>query len=332
MRLRRSLITVLGCLLLAVPTASHAANFTANVVENPINHGITWEWTPTPQHAASGETINWTWSDGHNVTKYSGDGSGFASPTSNGGSYSQVFGTGQVWFRCTLHGFLSAGGACQGMCGAYTDRTTAPGVPSFSSPMSGSTVPSTFTLSGNAEPFMLILIKQGAVVRGRAQSTSTGSWSAPVTPAPGAVTLVATANDAEGRASAGASINFTVGADTQNPTVAITEPANNEVIVSTTLFANGPVFLGTASDDSGVVSVQVDVFLPGGHQVIGPGYNFARCVSCSFPSAPGATISWSFDPVGFAPGTYTAIARAKDLVGHITSSSAVSFTYIGWPS
>jgi len=257
----------------------------------------------------------------------------------NGGSYSNVFGGGQVWFRCTIHGFLSDGGACQGMCGSYTDRTTAPGTPSFTSPAPGSTNASTFTLSGTAEPFMLILVRQGTAVRARAQSSASGVWSTSITPAPGPVTLVATANDAENRASAGTSINLNVVADSQNPTVEITQPANNELIVTPHDLSFGsnaddpPVFVGTASDDSGIVSVQVDLYTPvqGGLQVIGPGYNFARCVSCSFPTGPGQTITWSLDPGSFAPGTYTAVARTRDRVGHITYSSPVSFTYVGSP-
>lgn len=315
--MRRVLLPAAAATIVLAATGAHAAT------RDVTNAGNTW--TPAAFHAEAGDTIRWTISAGtHTVVKYAGDGPAFASGnlTPQSAPYTQPFNGGQVWYRCTFHSVLNPGGACQGHCGSYTDRTSASAAPSITSPSSGSSVGANpYPVAGTAEPWMLVVVEQNGTEIGRGQADGSGNWTAPATsPAAGSVTITARAFDAEGRVSpASAPVTFdltSAAPDVQPPTVTITTPTLSIFV------PDEPVITGTASDNVGVMEVKLTIFNAAGQPA---GTFFA---SCPCPSAPNATISWSGTLAGILPGAYNVVATARDAAGRTAGTQPITIVFL----
>jgi hypothetical protein len=109
------------------------------------------------------------------------------------------------------------------------------------------------------------------------------------------------------------------GGDRTRPTVSLTIPANNAVVVDTT-----PTFSGTSSTDAGdSTTVQVRVFA--GTTISGPLVATARATA----DENGA---WAVDVSSLLPpGTYTARAEQSDSAGNIGFSEPATFTVVEPP-
>jgi hypothetical protein len=193
----------------------------------------------------------------------------------------------------------NGGSSCNGRKSTCPAADTAAPVVGWTAPTDGASTPGSFTASGTASDTGGIARVEVRVDGGAfALAAGTTSWSAPVDGLqPGSHTLVARATDSAGNA-ASATVDVTVPAPDEAPTVAITSPADSSTV-------SGVVDLaGTASDDVGLVAVEIQV--DGG----------------AFVSASGTT-AWShrWDSAAYAAGDHMITARATDSAGNVSSSS-----------
>src|SRR5207248_2407423 len=165
----------------------------------------------------------------------------------------------------------------------------------------------------------------------------------------GYYTLLANATDGAGNVSTNASVNFYV--DQTAPTVAITNPTNNEffnavtVVSSISTAAGNNLMKGTATDDlTGVASMGAKLIrLSGGSTTywngaawVGadPGYN--SLTIATVPAIPGAagspvlSTAWSItnEPgtaAAWGTGYYTLLVNATDGAGNLSADTSVNF-------
>ncbi|MHB8512506.1 MAG: cupredoxin domain-containing protein [Actinomycetota bacterium] len=267
-------------------------------------------FTPAKVQAVSGDTIHWTWSSGtHTVTAYSG--ASFDSGTQATGSFDFAFNGGTVLYYCNIHSSVDPVTlVCSGpMCGAITDKTTAPSVPSISSPAASSTQSSNTVRVGGAsdEGTTVNVIEAGATI-GTAVANSSGIWNVDVDFSNGSHTISAQATDVNGLTSAvSSSTTFSVNAvDTQPPTATIDQR-------NPSVFTGNVLLTGTASDD--VAVDHVDVLIS---PLTGQTTTLQAACSCGGPNA-----TWDLNAY-LPPGVFQVQARAVDGAGLEGTSSTIA--------
>lgn len=187
--------------------------------------------------------------------------------------------------------------------------TTPPSV-AITAPANGATVSATVTVSANASDnvgvagvqFLIDGAAYGPEING---APWTSSWNT-ATAANGSHTLTAVARDGAGNRANSAAVIVTVSnslADTIPPNVLITAPANGATVTGTIQVT------ANASDNVGVAGVQfyVDNALLG-----------------SEVTAPPFGASWN--SAGFADGSHTLMAVARDAAGNTMRSASITVT------
>lgn len=266
--------------------------------------GVTFD--PAVVHADLGDQLRWSVSSGqHTITAFSGG--TFAFPfVQSGEVWTFNFEGGTALYRCEFHSTLDPLSlVCEGMCGAITSRTTAPGAPSFTTPSPGESIPTaTFRMRGNAEPQTTVIVSEGATERTRAVANASGVWQVDVFFENGPHTVTARALDVEGRLGPPtAPLSFTITADTTPPTAGIASK-------DPTIGIYRPVSIsGTASDNIAVEYVEIEVTPVGDRPVI---YRQTTCIGCFGPS-----VRWFLDEK-IGPGVFTVRARSVDTTGNIS--------------
>ena len=185
--------------------------------------------------------------------------------------------------------------------------TTDPTV-SITSPSNNATVNGVVTVSATASDNVGVASVQLQVDGANVGSADVSapynfSWNT-TSVSNGSHTLTAVAKDAAGNAATSNSVKVTVNnADTTDPTVSITSPANNATV-------NGTMTVSaTASDNVGVASVQLQV----------DGAN----VGAADTSAP---YNFSWNTTSVSNGSHTLTAVAKDAAGNTATSNSVKVT------
>ena len=217
-------------------------------------------------------------------------------------------------FAATLPAAAAKGGnttsgGCKPRNACATKDTTDTAAPTVTigQPSSGATVAGTVSVTGTSADNVAVASVEISIDGGTYQPASgTASWSRSLdttTLADGAHTVTARATDTSGNR-ATTSVSFTVKntveqpADTQAPTLTVSNPANGTTV-------SGPLGVtGTAADNTQVAKVEVRV--DGG----------------SWMAASG-TSSWSrsLDTASYPDGDHTITARVTDAHGNATAKS-----------
>lgn len=205
---------------------------------------------------------------------------------------------GLVVLAVFLGGALPAGAAKPARAAAK------PPTVAITSPTAGATVSGTVAVSGTASDDVGLSSVRVAVDGGAPVAvTGTGSWTwtwATSGLANGSHVLTASATDTSGL-TASTSVTVSVAnptADTTAPSVAITAPASGSTLSGTAMVA------GTASDTSGVASVEVAI--DGGPWAMASGTS---------------SWSWSWATATAANGSHTITTRARDGAGNTSTAT-----------
>jgi hypothetical protein len=186
------------------------------------------------------------------------------------------------------------------------------------------------TLTGTAdtslgsEPFAVVQIYTGTATSGQPARTltsalsTTGQFSASVTPALADGTYTAVAEQTDLSGTTGFSSPQTFSVDTQAPAVTLVSPRKGSRANELKLLFTGAA--GTEPFDSRTVTVT----LYRGHKALGKPYGTAQV------NVAGSTWSVTW-PKALAPAVYTAVASQTDAVGHLGTSVAHTFTVLPLP-
>lgn len=150
-------------------------------------------------HARSLDTVTWVNREGrHNIVSYAGD-QAIASKTVylQGDPFVSSFGGGTILYRCTYHARITATGICEGMCGAVTDRTSAPASPTMQR-VSEVSQYGKVDLAGTGEKWTTIVISENGQILAKALVGADGKWAAPIWVQSGSHSVQATATDVDG--------------------------------------------------------------------------------------------------------------------------------------
>lgn len=186
--------------------------------------------------------------------------------------------------------------------------TVPPSTPSIATPADATTInTATPTITGTGEAGSSLVVRRGGVTVCTATVPANGVWSCVAQALPeGTVTLVATATDAVGNASAASPARtFTVDTVAPAPPV-ITNPAAGATV------GIDPTLAGTAEPNATVSVSEGPVLV------------------CSVTAS--STGQWSC-PTSYQPGTRTITATQRDVAGNVSSPSAPrQFTVAAVPS
>lgn len=199
---------------------------------------------------------------------------------------------------------------------------TAPVAPVILTPANGDLLPATVTISGTAEPLSSVEVFEdrppGFIIYGSVPAAADGSWSMTTTLLDGLHFIQARATDASGNTGpASTVVQFLV--DAVNPVAKTHKPAN--YIIGSWNLLDGDTIRGSATDNVGVASIQVQYFDLLGALVQD---NVALCSGCGTRYA-----TWEDTPAPLAPGIYFIEATAFDLVGN--ASDVATFNLLVLP-
>lgn len=211
---------------------------------------------PSTLGADPGDPIVWTWAPGsftHTVT--ANDGS-FSSGPQTSGTFSITYTGGVVAYRCEVHGFIDASGACVGMCGIVRGvDLTPPPPPVITQPAEGASLDrSDVTVAGTTSAdTAAVRLREAGVVRAEVAAAG-GVWSTVAGFTTGTHTVDATAHDSAGNESGPSTpVTFSVVDTTPPPPPVITQPADGTWLKATTV-----TVAGTASTDTLTVRLSED--------------------------------------------------------------------------
>ncbi|MFJ3382170.1 Ig-like domain-containing protein [Curtobacterium sp. NPDC090217] len=238
-----------------------------------------------------------------------GGGGGGAQPAISGNNNDGGGGGGSGYLGTTVTGgvLTSGGGAARATAGTITLQWTAP-APVIETPLSGTTIAPTATISGTAVGGNTVRVFNGSTLVCTATAESSGAWSCtPDAPlANGSVTFSAQQTDDPTntlqRYPVSAAVTATV--DAVPPTEpTITAPADGDAVGDTT-----PTFSGTG-DEGDTVELRAD----------------DGTVLCSVVVPPGG--AWTCTPTtAFGEGDTTVTPVAIDAAGNETAGTAVTIT------
>lgn len=201
---------------------------------------------PSPLTADPGDPIVWTWAPDsftHTVTAHQGD--TFDSGPRSTGTFSATYVGGTVRYRCTIHSFLNAAGACSGMCGVIVQPDfIPPPPPAITEPTDGAALStSQVTVAGTASAdTVTVRLKEGGAGL-QEIPVSGGSWSTVQGFAAGSHTILATALDAAGNESGPSNqVSFTVTDTIPPPAPSITQPPDGSWFRGTSVTVAGRAF------------------------------------------------------------------------------------------
>lgn len=302
-------VVMFSSFLLAVP--SQAADRSVDI------YGY---YSPATTTAISGDTVTWTARQGgHNVYTYNGNQAFQSAPWINqGDTFSVTFTGGTTFYRCTYHSNIAASGACVGMCGAITDKTTAPALPTITSPSDGSsTADQPVQFSGTGEAYTEVRLFEGTAMLGYALVGSAGTWLMPVYVSKGTHTVTAKAFHVNGLESGStAPITFTETADIPDQQAPATQMGTKQHSV----FPGAVTISGTAADNVAVSEVMV-IFYPLDGVV-----SYSATCTC-----PASVVDWSLT-VRLPAGHYGVFARSKDTNGNWSyNSQGIDIWVLGLP-
>lgn len=195
---------------------------------------------------------------------------------------------------------------------AFTVDMTPPDPPRIEGPAEGEIVsPSTAVVHGVAEPSATVLIVRNNIVSAVTAAGVDGRWSVRLEAGSGIVSVVARARDMAGNVGAASDPRMFV-VDGEAPVISI---STSDETVFTPLHAVR--ITGTARDNIGVESVQIDFYDLAGRGVA------SRTVSCS--GCPFASlVAWESR---FAPtGRFVVKAWALDRVGNRSDPATITIT------
>jgi len=191
---------------------------------------------------------------------------------------------------------------------------TAPGIPTITVPAENAIVPHRYTVRGAAEPHARVQLLFNAAVLAETTSTAGGSWSIELSSFSGPKSLQARAIDAAGNLGGLSPVrSFIVDAD--HPSVRI-ETHNGAIFLPT----QTPTIEGTATDNFGVLGIDVHVFDLLGRDVL---TRNAQCLACPL----GTEVEWSIAPA-LPPGQYVVKAWAVDRAGNRSLEAQVTYIEI----
>jgi hypothetical protein len=223
--------------------------------------------------------------------------------------YSTAFDLGAAG-RDPLYGYgrVDATAGVQAAANTVVAADTQPPTSSITSPSNKSSVSGTVAVNVNAADNVGVvrveLSVNGTVVAVDNASPYGFSWDSTGVPN-GSASLIATAYDAAGNATASTPVTVTVannippvGNDTTPPTVSITNPTAGAV--------TGTVSVNvSASDDSGAAGISTTLYIDGALKAKGT----------------GSTLSYSWNTKKVKAGPHTIQATAKDAAGNSSTSS-----------
>ncbi len=292
------LAAVLVPLVLSVIPPAARATPTVHEVAAATNY-----YEPSVVHAAAGDTIRWRVTEGsHDVATYGGNASFQSSQMTRASlPYEHAYQGGVILYRCTPHSSISSSGPCVGMCGAITDRTSAPQAPIITYPTHGAVLDTaTVAFAGTGEAWTTVRLTKNAKLLAEALVRADGTWRAGVRLQRGNHTVTARAYTVDGTPSdSSATVTFNVStesADTIRPVV--------RVISDSVLISVGEARLdGLATDNVAVAAVWVEVY-DWEHRLVATAP--ATCPSCPAPS-----VAWTAR-IALPPGLYMLYAVAED--------------------
>lgn len=280
---------------------------------------------PAVTAAAGGDLLRWTVESGnHTITAYSGGTFNFSLVQPNDVK-TFTFAGGTALYRCEFHSTIDPLSLdCQGMCGAVTDRTTAPAAATITTPAQNASIPSAIVrLEGTAQPQTHAVIREGGVDLGRALAGANGIWKIDLPFQRGTHTVVARATHVNGLTGPdSAPLTFTVTADTQAPTATV-DGGDPQI-----LLRRPSTIVGTATDDIALAWVEVRIapLLALGPVGPLPGVQVepTRIVRLA---ANGAFFRWSMRGE-LSVGAWQISARAIDLANNVGEfSPSVTVVY-----
>ncbi|HVL90927.1 MAG TPA: hypothetical protein VM841_11910, partial [Actinomycetota bacterium] len=275
---------------------------------------------PAVVTAPGGDLIRWTVETGnHTIHAYAG--ATFAhSLVQQGDVVSTTFSGGTALYRCEFHSRIDARSLdCQGMCGAITDRTSAPAPAAITAPADGATIPTRIVrITGTAEPQTHAEIRSAGAPIGRALAGNDGRWAIDLDFLRGTHTIVARATHVNGRSAAdSAPVTFHVTADTEPPAAFV---GGNQLQAG--LRKPGSV-RGSATDDIALAWVDVRIARPASMP-------FGLEAPPKIVRVPASGTFWQWQVDGeVPPGVWAVSARATDFAGNVGEwSEAVVVVFV----